>query len=160
VVPPAPALAPEEPAAAPRIPRATPWIGAAVGVGVLLPLACASVYLASALRLRTSPEFERVVVLALVFAGFPALLSGWGIARLAAHRALEVPVYRVLRTAVAHASAAALVAGAGLAVLVAVPLGGVEETASAWALCALLGGLCALPGGVALGWWAARRPLY
>jgi hypothetical protein len=66
----------------------------------------------------------------------------------------------VLRTAVAHASSTALLAGMGLAILVAVPLGGMNEEPSAWALVALLGGAFTWPAGVAIGWWAARRPLY
>jgi hypothetical protein len=153
-------LSQEEPAPAPRIPRRTPWIGAAAGLLLFLPLACASLLLGAAFHLRAPTPVDRLFVVALVFAGLPALISGWGIARLAAYRALEVPVYRVLRTAIGHASATAIIAGAGLAILIAVPLGGTNELASAWALQAGLGGLTALPGGIALGWWAARRPLY
>jgi hypothetical protein len=135
-------------------------MGAAFGVGVFLPLVVLALLTSGALHLWAPSRIERVVSLALLFAGLPALLAGIGAARLAAHRAAEQPVYHVLRTAVANATLSAVAAGAGLIILIGVPLGGMPDEPARWALVALLGGLFAAPAGTALGWWVARRSLY
>jgi hypothetical protein len=143
-----------------RVHRLTAWVGAGLGLAVALPLVCfAFLLLAKAGVVATQPGV-RVARFALVFAGLPTLLAGSGAARLAAYRALEVPGYRVVRTVFAHATPAMAIAGAGLMILVGVPLGGMPEQSWRWSLLALAGALAGIPAGLVIAWWVARRSLY
>ena len=143
-----------------RVHRWTFWVGAGIALVVTLPLACfAFVLLARAGWVGPQPGV-RVARFALVFAALPALLAGGGAARLAAHRALEVPGYRVLRAAFANATAAMAIAGAGLVILIGVPLGGMPEESWRWSLLALAGAASGIPAGLLIAWWVARRSLY
>jgi hypothetical protein len=143
-----------------RIRRDTFWIGAAIGLTVTLPLACLALLALAKAGIGTLHPAVQVARYALVFAGLPAFLSGGGVARLAAHRAAEAPSTRTLRTAVRHATPAMAFVGAGLAVLVAVPLGGMPMSMSAWAWVPAVGLVAGAPVGLGLGWLVSRHSLY
>jgi hypothetical protein len=80
-------------------------------------------------------SLDRVLELTLWFAAIPALLSGGGVARLAAHRAADhadTDGQPSLRHAVLAAASSMAAAGLGLGLLVAVPLGGLPEQPLSW----------------------------
>ncbi len=143
-----------------RVHRLTFWVGCGIGLAVALPLTCfAFVVLARAGVVADQPGV-RLARFALIFAGLPAALAGGGAARLAAHRVLEVPGYRVVRTAFASATPAMVIAGAGLVILIGVPLGGMPEESWRWSFLALAGAVAGIFPGLAIAWWVARRSLY
>jgi hypothetical protein len=143
-----------------RVHPLTFWVGAGIGLGLTLPLVCFGFLLLARTGLVAAEPGVRLARFAMIFAGLPALLSGGGAARLAAHRVLEVPGYRVIRTAFARATPAMIVTGAGLMVLVGVPLGGMPEEPWRWSFLALTGAIAGIPAGLAIAWWVARRSLY
>ncbi len=143
-----------------RVHRLTFWVGAGIALGITLPLTCLAMALLARAGVVGPQPGLRLARFALIFATLPALLAGGGAARLAAHRALEVPGYRVVRTAFAHATPAMAIAGAGLMTLIGVPLGGMPEEPWTWSLLAAAGAVCGVPAGAAIAWWVARRSLY
>ena len=143
-----------------RVHRLTFWVGAGIGLGVTIPLVCFAFALLERAGVVAEQPGVRLARFAMIFAGVPALLSGGGAARLAAHRALEVPGYRVVRTAFARATPAMVVVGAGLMILVGVPLGGMPAEPRRWSFLALAGAIAGIPAGLAIAWWVARRSLY
>jgi hypothetical protein len=143
-----------------RVHRLTFWVGAGIGLGVAIPFTCFAFMLLARFGVVAPEPGVRLARFALIFAGLPALLAGGGAARLAAHRALEVPGYRQVRTAFSRATPVMVVAGAGLIVLVGVPLGGMPEVPWRWSLLAIAGAISGIPAGLAIAWWVARRSLY
>ena len=71
-----------------KTPRGTFWIGGAVGLALGLPLLSMLLYAIAAGVGVGDPatSIDRIGRIALAFAGFPAFLTGGGVARLAAHR--------------------------------------------------------------------------
>jgi hypothetical protein len=143
-----------------RVHRLTFWVGAGLALVVAIPLTCVAFLLLAHFDVVAAQPGLRVARFALVFASLPALLAGGGAARLAAHRALEVPGYRVVRTAFASATPAMTIVGAGLVVLLGVPLGGMPEEPWRWSIIAGAGAISGIPAGLAIAWWVARRSLY
>jgi O-antigen/teichoic acid export membrane protein len=116
-----------------KIPRGTFVLGAAVGIGITLPL-LALVLEAVARATHLGPaDASRAHILsfAAIFAGFPTFISGGGVARLVAHRLAESASPRTLRGVVIAAVAMAI-AGLGAALLTVVPLGNLPERPAAW----------------------------
>ena len=143
-----------------RVHRLTFWVGAGIGLGVTLPLLCCAFMILARAGVVADQPGVRLARFAMIFVGLPALLTGGGVARLAAHRTLEVPGYRVVRTAFARATPAMAVAGAGLIVLLGVPLGGLPEEPWRWSFIGLAGLISGIPAGLVIAWWVARRSLY
>ena len=112
-------------------PRGTFWIGGAVGLALGLPLLSLMLLLAARVLAVGDPTngLDRIGRMALAFAGFPAFLTGGGVARLAAYRP----------RALLAGTLAMGAAGIGLAYLTAVPLGGMPEDPIRWAWLALAG---------------------
>jgi hypothetical protein len=143
-----------------RVSRWTFWVGAGLALLITIPLVCfGHLVLARAGVVAEQPGL-RLARFAMIFAFLPAALSGGGAARLAAHRAVEAPGFRVVRTSFAYATAAMTIVGAGLAIVVGVPLGGMPEDPFRWGFIALAGAIAGLPAGLAIAWWVARRSLY
>lgn len=113
--------------------RSVFWVGAAVGAALGLPLV--SLAVTALTGLGNPPELTRALRLACIFAGVPALLMGGGVARLTASRLVEHRVAKApgrLPRALGIGASAMGVAGAGLAVLVGTPLGGMPDHAAGW----------------------------
>jgi hypothetical protein len=143
-----------------RVHRLTFWVGAGLGLGVTLPLLCVGFAILARAGIVTDEPGLRVARFAMIFAGLPAFVSGGGVARLTAHRMLEVPGYRVVRTAFSRATPAMAIVGAGLMIVLGVPLGGMPEEPWRWSFLALAGAIAGIPAGLSIAWWAARRSLY
>jgi hypothetical protein len=117
----------------PKIPRGTFTIGGLVALALGLPLVTVALGLAyQAFHFGPADASDaRVGVFAAIFAGFPTFLAGGGVARLVAHRVAEgraaSPIASLLRGALGMG-----VAGAGAALLTAVPLGDLPERPTAW----------------------------
>lgn len=146
-----------------KVARGTFWLGGTVGVALGLPLLSMALYALGQVteeREAALPLYH-IVTYAFLFAGVPAGIAGGGVARLAAHRSAErahesgQPL--AMTRATLLAAAAMAVSGAGLAVLVAVPLGGMPESSLAYLpLCGAGMGAGALTG-LAIGWLASTR---
>jgi hypothetical protein len=106
-----------------KIPRGTFVVGGLAAVALATPVLSAGLYgLTSRLGwgLR-QPGLEEILVITLIFAGLPALLTGGGVARFVAHRIAESPA-SALGGAMARGAVTFAVAGVGLALLAAMPL--------------------------------------
>jgi hypothetical protein len=121
-----------------KIPRGTFWIGGLSAVALGLPLTTLALHVLAGRVLigRTEVLEVQIGILALIFAGLPAFLTGGGVARLVAHRLAErdplgggrlVPV-----RALAVGAAAMALCGVGLMLLTVVPLGGLPERPVKW----------------------------
>lgn len=145
----------------PKVPRWTFFYGGLVAVLLGVPLLAVAIrWMARVLLVGDSTKpLDEVLVLAAVFAGIPALVTGGGVARLVSHRTAEkqggsgsIP-WRVL----VEGTLAMGFAGAGLAFLVAVPLGGMPEAPLEWAKIAVVGLVVGLLIGLASGGLALVR---
>jgi hypothetical protein len=139
-----------------KIPRGTFWIGAAVGLALGLPLLVMAFELLSALLSIGDPgtSLRRLLAISLIFAGFPAVIGGGGVARLTAHRLAErarTGRTHNLSTALRIASIAMSAAGAALAILIAVPVGGMPDTPIRWTIIVAAGAIAGGATGVAIG---------
>ncbi len=143
-----------------KVPRGTFWIGALSGVALGLPLTTVALGLvADRLHIgRSDVTQAQIGVLALIFAGVPAFLTGGGVARLVAHRLAESTAPTAGRALVLGAVAMAL-GGIGLVVLVAVPLGGLPERAARWWPLAAAGVVVGAVTGLAIGVLVGGRAL-
>src|SRR5262249_46548459 len=105
-----------------KIPRGTFWIGGLAALALGLPLTTlALAFLAERLHIgRPDATQAQIGLMAAIFAGLPAFLTGGGVARLVAHRLAESPAPRVWRGLVLAVLAMAL-GGIGIMVLAAVP---------------------------------------
>jgi len=116
-----------------KVPRGTFWIGGLTAVALGIPLHVLGIAALSQ-RLGWGPpqlELDRILIISSIFSGFPAFLAGGGVARLCAHRLAERPGAGV-RHALARALPAMGLAGLGLALLCAVPLGLLPDDPRRW----------------------------
>ncbi len=111
-----------------RASRAPFALGAAVGFVVGLPAFSATIFLLSLAGLGdTSRSYPDVLRLALLFAGLPIVLTAGGVARVAARAADRGGLAAVRAGATVLA-----VAGVGLVILVALPVGGLPDHWPLW----------------------------
>jgi len=130
-----------------RASRAPFALGAAIGFVVGLPAFSAAVYLLSLAGLGdTGRSYADVLRLALIFAGAPIVLTAGGVGRVAA-RAADRGALAPLR---AGASVMA-VAGVGLIILVALPVGGLPDSWPPWLWYLPAGGVTGAAVGAAIG---------
>jgi O-antigen/teichoic acid export membrane protein len=141
-----------------KIPRGTFWLGALAGVALGVPLITLLLHAVTEGLgwgpLRTS--LEEILWISLAFAGIPALISGGGVARFVAHRMAERGNLDSRRALVTGAATMA-VAGVGLTLLAAVPLGAMPDEPRTWAPLGAIGLLAGGVTGVALGALVALR---
>jgi hypothetical protein len=148
-------------AAPPRVPLVSFWMGAFIALAAGLPLVCLALYLCALAGVGDPGQpVVRVARLALAFAGLPAFLTGGGVARLAAHRALGAPIGQVGPRAMRAAVPAMAAGGAALAFLVAVPLGGMPDRPWPWLWLAVGGALAGALTGALIGLAIWQRLLY
>jgi hypothetical protein len=117
-----------------KIRRGTFLIGGLAGLTLGVPLQVLGIY-GLTQRLGWGPMetgFEHILFISLIFAGFPAFLVSGGAARLVAHRIAERPERGFGRSLVRGALAMG-VAGIGIVLLCAVPLGALPENPRHWA---------------------------
>jgi hypothetical protein len=140
-----------------KIARGTFWIGALVTVALGLPLTAIALRALARRAGIGDPEagLEHILALAAVFAGFPSWLAGGGVARLVAHRMTEREVS--VRRSLIPGCAAMTAVGMGMAVLTAVPLGGMPERPLRWLPVFLVGAVVGAVVGVAVGILVAMR---
>ena len=141
------------------ISRLTFWLGglAAIAVGPpLISVALGILARKSGLGDPHAAEDTRLFV-ALGYAGLPAFVTGGGVARLVAHRRYEEGSGARLWRDIARGAGAMALAGIGLAVLTAVPLGGLPIEAARWAPLLLVGIACGVPAGLAVAALASVR---
>jgi hypothetical protein len=143
-----------------KIPRGCFWIGGLLGVALGLPLTTlALTALAERMRFgRLDATQAQIGILALIFAGLPAFLTGGGVGRLVAHRIAEAPKPSTGR-AVGIGALAMAAGGIGIAVLCAVPLGGLPDRSTRWWPLAAAGALCGALCGAAIGVLVGARVL-
>lgn len=141
------------------ISRLTFWLGglAAVAVGpALVSVALGILARKGGLGAPHAAEDTRLFV-ALGYAGLPAFVTGGGVARMVAHRRSEEGAAARFWRDVARGAGAMALAGIGLAVLTAVPLGGLPIEARRWAPLILVGIVCGVPTGLAVAALASVR---
>ncbi len=136
-----------------RAPRPPPfgfWKGAAIGVVVIIPMVAATVWVLARAGLG-DPEVPWIVDLRFtaIFAGLAAVLSAGGIGRLAAQASVEGT--GGLKRAVWVAARTQAVAGAGLAILAAIPHGHLPHAHLSWGLMAFAGAIAGAVGGAVIG---------
>jgi len=143
-----------------KIPRGTFWIGGLAALALGLPLTTLALsLLAERMHIGRADATElQIGLLALIFAGLPAFLTGGGVARLVAHRTVESPA-PTARRAIALGTAAMALGGIGIMVLVAVPLGGLPERSVRWWPLAAAGIGVGAVTGLAIGVLAGGRAL-
>src|SRR5215831_6661297 len=142
------------------IPRGTFSLGGLLATALSLPLTTLALRaVARRMHIGAADASESdVLVFAAIFAGLPTFLSGGGAARLVAHRLVEHPAPTLLRGTIIGAVALGI-AGPGLALLAAVPLGGLpERPATWWPIFAAGAGVGAITG-TAIGFLSATRAL-
>jgi hypothetical protein len=133
-----------------------PWAfskGALLGFVAALPVTAIIVWLLAHLGLGDPTSYRRTLRFAIVFAGLPAVLAAGGTGRIAARAAIARPTGAV-RRAIRAAAITFAAAGAGLALLTALPLGG-PATGTRWLVLALAGAGGGLAVGGIIGLWAA-----
>jgi hypothetical protein len=145
-----------------KVARGTFWLGGTVGVALGLPLLSMALYaLGQATRQEDAPPLYHIVTYAFLFAGVPAWLTGGGVARLVAHRsaeqALESGRPPTWGRAALLAALAMAASGAGLAVLVAVPIGGLPESSLSFLPLCTVGLIAGAATGLAIGALAFAR---
>jgi hypothetical protein len=139
-----------------KVPRFTFWIGGLAAIAIALPLTSyALLFLARRLHI-ADPDatLERIVILSAVFAGFPTLLAGGGVARLVAHRVAEGAQ---VRTGLWKGMITMGAAGVGAMTLTAVAVGGLPEKPARWAPMFGAGLLVGLVTGLLISVLAALR---
>lgn len=150
-------------------PRWAFWKGLLVGAAIEVPATAAAVWLAARFGFG-DPEvgFMRIMRLSAVFVGVASLLTAGGVGRLAAYTSVE----RGRRGAIFVAARAHAMAGAGLALIAAIPHGHLPPTGWLWvvppacglvlgAMCGtLIGAVCSGTTSVGLAevWSIARKP--
>jgi hypothetical protein len=122
-----------------------------VGLALGIPLAALTLF---ALLSSMGPHdadsgLGRIARMAGIFAGFPAFLAGGGVARLIAHRLAEGG--SGTRRGLFIGALAMAVAGAGIEVLTAVPVGGMPPESAAWAAVVGAGAISGAITGLAIG---------
>lgn len=134
-----------------KIPRGTFVVGGLAAVALATPVLSAGIYgLTSHLGWGIRrPGLEEILVIALIFSGLPALFTGGGVARFVAHRMAESNA-PTLRTAMLRGAATFAVAGVGLALLTAMPLGVLPMRVQTWWPLGLLGLVAGAITGAAL----------
>ena len=128
------------------------------GLSLGVPLLTSGIYALSQ-RFSWGPRevsLDRIFVLSLIFSGFPAFVTAGGVARLVAHRIAERPE-RGLGWAVARAASAMGLAGIGLALICAVPLGVLPEQPKYWWPLAIVGAAAGSVTGIAVAILAGMR---
>jgi hypothetical protein len=146
-----------------KVPRGTFLVGGLIAVALGLPLVSVALLGLARVAGIGDPEspLDRIALLSAIFAGFPAFLSGGGVARLAAHRLAEVRfaggAVPPLSRALVIAALAMGAAGIGIAVLTAVPIGGMPEEPPLWAIVAAAGLVAGAITGVAIGLLVGMR---
>jgi hypothetical protein len=137
-----------------KIPRGTFWLGGFAGLALALPLV--TLVVLGFARHMGVPDAEasidRVAMIALVFAGLPALVSGGGVARVAAHRMAERGI-----SSIRVAAQTMAVAGLGLTLLVALPEGELATHRLQWIPLLLMGALAGAATGIAIGILVGKR---
>ena len=135
-----------------KTPRSVFWLGAFVASAPGLCLLCLALQLLSRHGRVGDPgiTMDRLLGFALVFAGLPAFLTGGGVARLVAHRSAERSSVSLWRATTIGGLVMGF-AGTGLAILVAVPIGGLPETSREWIPVSLVGFLPGTLTGVFIG---------
>jgi hypothetical protein len=143
-----------------KIPRGTFWIGGLAALALGLPLTTlALAFLAERLHIgRPDATQAQIGLMAAIFAGLPAFLTGGGVARLVAHRLAESPEPRAWRGLVLGVIAMAL-GGIGIMVLAAVPLGGLPEKSARWWPLGAAGAAVGAVVGLAIGVLVSGRTL-
>lgn len=141
-----------------KIPRGTFWVGGLAAVALAVPLTTLAVHglireLAWGGR---DVPLDRIFMTSLAFVGFPAFVTGGGVARLAAHRLAERPEIGVAG-AVRRGVLAMAVAGIGLALLGVVPLGILPDRPREWWPVAVVGLVLGVTCGLAVAVLAAMR---
>jgi hypothetical protein len=144
------------------IPWGTFWLGGLVAVALGIP--ATTLALLALARLvgvgdRTA-SIEELARLAAVFAAFPAFVTGGGVARRVAHLLVERAPEAAAPTARRLYAAAALLmafAGIGLAVLIAVPAGGMPAAPLRWLALVPAGALAGGATGLAIAWLTTYR---
>jgi hypothetical protein len=116
-----------------KIPRGTFLVGGLAAVALASSVLSAGIYglttrLGWGLR---QPDLREILVITLVFSGIPALLTGGGVARFVAHRMAESNAPTMAK-AMARGAATFAVAGVGLALLAAMPLGVLPMRVAGW----------------------------
>lgn len=150
-------------------PRWAFWKGLLVGAAIEVPAIAAAVWLGARLGFG-DPDvgFMRIMRLTTVFVGLAALLTAGGVGRLAAY----VSVERGRRGAILRAARTHAMAGAGLALIAAIPHGHLPASGWQWvitpacglvfgALCGVsIGAVCSGTTSVGLAevWSIARKP--
>lgn len=137
-----------------KIPRGTFFIGGLACVALCLPLTTLAMQLLGR-RFGLLRADASIPLLALVFAGLPAFLTGGGVARLVAHRLAEEPSGHAWTTAAAPMA----IAGVGLLLLTAVPTGGLPEKPAQWWPLGVAGLLAGFVTGVAIALLVGPRTL-
>jgi len=123
------------------------WKGLLTGAAIEIPAFSATVWLLARFGVgNADATFMEIVRLTTVFAGIAAVLTAGGIGRLAAHAAPQGRRRAVWVAARAHA-----MAGAGLAIIAAVPLGHVPTSPTGFIPIALAGVLCGAACGALIG---------
>ena len=123
------------------------WKGLLTGAAIEIPAFSATVWVLARLGVgNPDATFMEIVRLTTVFAGIAALFTAGGIGRLAAHAA---PAGR--RRAVWVAARAHAAAGAGLAIIAAIPLGQVPTSPTGFIPIAIAGALCGAACGAVIG---------
>lgn len=117
-----------------KIPRGTFLTGGLSAMALGVPLTTVGIF-GLTQRLGWGPlvvPLDQIFWICLIFSGFPAFLAGGGVARTVAHRMAENPDMSVAR-GLTLGSLTMSVAGIGLAVLTAVPLGTLPDDPRHWA---------------------------
>ncbi len=143
-----------------KIPRGTFWLGGLAALALCLPLTTLALQ-AVAARFHIGPvdaPEAKILTFAAIFAGLPTFLTGGGVARLVAHRLAERDAPTLARGLVLGTIAMAI-AGAGIALLGAVPLGGLPEKPARWWPIFTAGAVVGALTGLAIGFLVAARTL-
>ena len=143
-----------------KIPRGTFGLGGLAAAALYLPLITLALQaLARLAHVGAAGATDAQILLyAAIFAGIPIFLTGGGVARLVAHRLAESHVPSLARGLIAGVLAMGI-AGAGLALLAAVPLGGLPEKPERWWPIFAAGVAAGAVTGLAIGLLVASRTL-
>ena len=143
-------------------PRWAFWRGVVVGLTLGVPAVAAATWLvAHHLEAPNVLGFDRSLLFACIFAGLPAMVTGGGVARVAARRSIRYAQESPMR-AVTQASMAAArnyaVAGIAHVFLTAIPLGLLSSNRPQWVWWITAGALQGAMVGAVIGLWVGHRP--
>jgi hypothetical protein len=143
-----------------KIPRGTFGLGGLAAAALCLPLTTLALQaLARSAQLGAAAATDAQVLLsAAIFAGIPTFLTGGGVARLVAHRLVESHAPSLAKGLLTGVLAMGI-AGAGLTLLAAVPLGGLPEKPARWWPIFAAGVAVGAVTGLAVGLLVAGRTL-